>query len=65
VGGDEPYLKALPMIQQMQFTCDFLQMKFGSYVIGKGDKIGDVLTDKRAMNSATHLNHYFKNQVNH
>ncbi|MFT8309938.1 MAG: flavodoxin family protein [Sporolactobacillus sp.] len=65
VGGDEPYIKALPMIQQMQFICDFLQMKFGSYIIGKGDKKGDVLIDKNALNSAAHLNHYFKNQTNH
>jgi multimeric flavodoxin WrbA len=65
VGGDEPYIKAVPMIQQMHFICDFLQMNFGSYVIGKGDKIGDVLTDKRAMNSAANLNHFFKDQANH
>ncbi|GGL53708.1 flavodoxin family protein [Sporolactobacillus putidus] len=60
VGGDEPYVKALPMIQQTQFICDFLQMKFGSYIIGKGDKKGEVLTDKNALHSAVNLNHYLK-----
>ncbi|MCO7128029.1 flavodoxin family protein [Sporolactobacillus shoreicorticis] len=64
VGGDEPYIKALPIVQQTQFICDFLQMKFAGYIIGKGDKIGDVLTDKNALNSAAHLNHYFKDLIN-
>ncbi|MDD9147477.1 MULTISPECIES: flavodoxin family protein [unclassified Sporolactobacillus] len=60
VGGDQPYIKALPMIQQTQFICDFLQMKFGSYIIGKGDKKGEVLADKDALHAAVNLNHYLK-----
>ncbi|RYL97094.1 flavodoxin family protein [Sporolactobacillus sp. THM7-7] len=63
VGGDYPYVKALPMIQQMQFICDFLQMTFGSYIIGKGDKKGEVLTDKNALHAAGNLNKYFKSQL--
>ncbi|RYL92551.1 flavodoxin family protein [Sporolactobacillus sp. THM7-4] len=62
VGGDDPYIKALPMIQQMEYICDFLKMKFDSYIIGRGDKKGEVFTDEKALHSAADLNNYLKSQ---
>ncbi|MGG6314503.1 flavodoxin family protein [Paenibacillus macerans] len=56
VGGDNPRIKALPLIQQLQYTFDFVGMPFAGYVIGKGSKPGDVLNDARAIREAEALN---------
>lgn len=60
VGGDHPSLKALPMIQQMQYITEFFQMKFGGYIIGEGNAKGEILTDRNAIHSAIDLNQYLK-----
>lgn len=56
VGGDNPRIKALPLIQQMQYTFDFVGLTFAGYVIGKGSKPGEVLKDIRAVRDAEALN---------
>lgn len=56
VGGDNPRIKALPLIQQLQYTFDFVGLPFAGYVIGKGSKPGDVLKDARAIREAEALN---------
>ncbi|QQZ09681.1 flavodoxin family protein [Heyndrickxia vini] len=55
VGGDDPYIKGLPMIQQFQHIFDFMGMSFDGYVLGEGNKPGDILNDKKAMCAATEL----------
>ncbi|MGG4511331.1 NAD(P)H-dependent oxidoreductase [Heyndrickxia sporothermodurans] len=55
VGGDEPYMKGLPMIQQFQHIFDFMGMSFEGYVLGEGNKPGDILNDKKAVYAATEL----------
>lgn len=60
VGGDEPRIKALPMIQQFHYIFDFLKMPFTHYIIGEGNKPGDVLKDAQAMTEAKQLNDRLK-----
>lgn len=56
VGGDSPTIKGLPMIQQFQYIFDFVGVNFAGYILGAGNKPGDILTDKNALYAATELN---------
>jgi multimeric flavodoxin WrbA len=60
VGGDDPYIKALPMIQQFHYIFDFMGMDFRDYIIGFGNKPGDILQDKAALFKANQLNRQLK-----
>lgn len=55
VGGDEPYIKGLPMIQQFQYIFDFMGISFEGYLLGEGNKPGDVLNDTTALFAASQL----------
>ncbi|MGE6256406.1 flavodoxin family protein [Heyndrickxia sporothermodurans] len=55
VGGDEPYIKGLPMIQQFQYIFDFMGISFDGYVLGEGNKPGDILNDTTALYAASQL----------
>lgn len=57
VGGDNPHLKGLPMIQQFKYIFDFMGMDFGGYILGEGNKPEDVLQDKTALFAASQLHH--------
>lgn len=63
VGGDQPYLKGLPMIQQFKHIFDFMGMEYGGYLIGKGSKPGDILQDKQALFAAEQLHQQLKDQI--
>ncbi|MBN8252054.1 flavodoxin family protein [Priestia flexa] len=63
VGGDNPYLKGLPLIQQFQYIFDFMNMNFQGYIIGEGNKPGDILSDKRALFAASEINKKLKSHV--
>lgn len=52
VGGDLPYLKGLPMIQQFQHIFDFFGTTFEGYIIGEGNRPGDIFQDLKAMSAA-------------
>lgn len=60
VGGDAPRIKGLPLIQQFNYTFDFLKMNFFSYIIGEGRRPGDILQDKQAIEQALLLNNKLK-----
>lgn len=60
VGGDDPYIKGLPMIQQFQYIFDFIGIPFEGYILGEGNKPGDILNDKNALHAATQLQQKFK-----
>ncbi|KOY83352.1 flavodoxin family protein [Lysinibacillus macroides] len=60
VGGDNPTVKALPMIQQFQYIFDFIKMPFTFYIIGEGNKPGDIANDKQALAQAAILNKQLK-----
>lgn len=55
VGGDNPSIKGLPLVQQFQYICQFYQMNFQGYVIGKARRPGDILNDHQALRSASEL----------
>ncbi|WP_107838786.1 flavodoxin family protein [Metasolibacillus meyeri] len=56
VGGDQPRIKGLPLIQQCQYTFDFLKIEFYSYIIGEARKPGTIHNDKLALQQAAYLN---------
>ncbi len=63
VGGDKPTIKALPMIQQFQYICDFFNMAFESYIIGKASKPGEIPNDSKAIAAAREMNASLKNKL--
>lgn len=64
VGGDEPYIKGLPMIQQFNYIFDFLGMSFDHYLLAKGNRPGDVLLDSKAINETQMLNKWLQELKN-
>lgn len=61
VGGDQPRIKALPLIQQFKYTFDFVNLPFQGYIIGKASKPGDIVNDTRAAQEAQWLNQVLRN----
>lgn len=59
-GGDDPKVEALPLIQQFKLIFDYMPMPFIDYVIGKGNKPGDVLQDPAALSKVSLLNQNLK-----
>jgi multimeric flavodoxin WrbA len=59
-GSDEPRTKGLPLIQQFQYIFGFMGMAFGGYVIGEGNRPGEVLQDARALGEAAELGRVIK-----
>lgn len=55
VGGDDPYVKGLPMIQQFQYIFDFMGISFEGYILGDGNKPRDILNDKNALYAVAQL----------
>lgn len=62
-GGDNPRIKALPLIQQLRYTFDFVGMPLSGYIIGQASKPGEILEDSRAITEAKWLNSLLKQQV--
>ncbi|MGX9134426.1 flavodoxin family protein [Rummeliibacillus sp. JY-2-4R] len=60
VGGDDPNIKALPLIQTFKYTFDFLNMKFPAYIIGEGHRPGDITQDNQTVTQAKLLNERLK-----
>ena len=55
VGGDNPYIKGLPMIQQFQHIFDFIGVTFEGYILGEGNRPGDIAQDLKALAAAEQL----------
>ncbi|WP_242314437.1 flavodoxin family protein [Bacillus cereus group sp. BfR-BA-01355] len=55
VGGDSPFIKGLPLIQQFNYIFDFVGLPFEGYIIGKGNKPGDIYKDQEAFYAADQL----------
>lgn len=49
VGGDNPKIKGLPLIQQFDHIFGFMGMSFKGYVLGEGNRPGDILLDSQAL----------------
>ena len=63
VGGDNPRIKGLPLIQQFKYTFDFLKMNFTGYVIGKASKPQEILQDNVALSQARLINQQIKQMI--
>ena len=63
VGGDQPKIKGLPLIQQFQYTFEFLHMSFQSYIIGEANEPGEILHDSEALAHAALLNEHLKRML--
>ncbi|MFY0543343.1 flavodoxin family protein [Brevibacillus sp. H7] len=59
-GGDQPRIKGLPLIQQFQYIFSFVDMPFAGYIIGEGNKPGEILNDRRALEEAKIFNESVK-----
>ncbi len=59
-GGDMPRVKGLPLIQQFAYIFGFLGMRFDGYILGEGNKPGDIVHDKEAIFAADQLNETLK-----
>ncbi|WNB93926.1 flavodoxin family protein [Bacillus sp. NEB1478] len=55
VGGDQPRMKALPLIQQFQYIFDFLGTEFTGYLIGNANAPDEIFNDKRSISDAAEL----------
>lgn len=55
VGGDKPTIKGLPLIEQFNYICQFYDMSFEGYVIGRASKPGQIINDERALKAASSL----------
>ncbi|MFP3919386.1 flavodoxin family protein [Lysinibacillus telephonicus] len=62
-GGDNPSIKALPLIQQFKYIFDFFGMSFEGYLIGKASKPGEIQHDKKAIAAAIHMQQQLKEQL--
>ncbi|MFY0517664.1 flavodoxin family protein [Lysinibacillus sp. UGB7] len=60
VGGDDPKIKGLPMIQQFHYIFNFLNMPFSSYILGEANKPGEIANDEQAVAQAALLNKQLK-----
>ncbi|WP_221568114.1 flavodoxin family protein [Alkalihalobacillus sp. TS-13] len=55
-GGDNPKIKALPLIQQFNYIFEFVSLEFAGYIIGQANKPGEVANDIQAIQQAGELN---------
>lgn len=62
VGGDNPRIKALPLIQQLKYTFDFMGMPLEGYLVGQARRPGDITSDFRALTEAQWLNRMLKKE---
>ncbi|SDM94257.1 Multimeric flavodoxin WrbA [Fictibacillus solisalsi] len=58
-GGDQPRIKALPLIQQFQYIFSFMGVSFADYIIGAANAPYDILKDERALAEAKRWNETF------
>lgn len=63
VGGDNPSIKALPLVQQFKYIFDYFGMSFEGYLIGKASKPGEIHHDKKAIAAAIQMREELKEQV--
>jgi len=45
IGDDEPHLKGIPLVQQFQYIFEYTGTTFAGYILGRGNKPGDILQD--------------------
>lgn len=56
VGGDNPRIKGLPLIQQFQYIFDFLGTEFVGYLIGEANAPHEILSDSKSLGDSLSFN---------
>ncbi|MYL63455.1 flavodoxin family protein [Bacillus hwajinpoensis] len=56
VGGDEPRIKGLPLIQQFEYICEFMNFTFKDYILGNAVKPSEIIQDEKSMQYAKTIN---------
>ncbi|MEW4290298.1 flavodoxin family protein [Rossellomorea marisflavi] len=59
-GGTSAKVKGLPLVQQFNYICEFVNMEFVDYIIGAGVKPGEILNDEASLLKAARWNEAFK-----
>jgi len=49
VGDDAPHLKGIPLVQQFQYIFQYTGTAFEGYVLGRGNRPGDISQDQAAL----------------
>ncbi|MFF3021697.1 flavodoxin family protein [Gottfriedia sp. NPDC057948] len=62
VGGDQPKIKALPLILQFKHIFEFVGATLEGHIIGTGNSPGAILEDQLAIQQAQLLNTTLKNK---
>ncbi|WP_082232215.1 flavodoxin family protein [Halobacillus massiliensis] len=55
VGGDQPSVKGLPLIQQFEYILQFFGTTLNGYILGEANKPGEIHNDKAALHTASAL----------
>lgn len=59
VGGDSPRIKALPCVQQIEYSLQYLGANLQDYLIGYAERPGDIRDDNYAMREAKRWNQFY------
>lgn len=62
-GGDDPKKKGMPLIEQFQYICDFVGIELVDYIIGSGNKPGEIMSDKEACSKAKEIQLRIKKEM--
>lgn len=63
VGGDQPRIEALPFILQFKLALDYMKAHLAGYIIGKGNRPGEVEADPYATATADVLNQELRQRL--
>lgn len=55
VGGDNPRVKGMPLVQQFIYICSFIGLNYKGFLLGEGSKPNDILADQSALKEARQL----------
>ncbi|WP_173918270.1 flavodoxin family protein [Halobacillus sp. Marseille-Q1614] len=61
VGGDQPSVKGLPLIQQFEYILQFFGTTLNGYILGEANKPGEIHNDKAALHTASVLKEKMSN----
>lgn len=62
-GGDSPHEKGKPLVAQFEYIFEFMGARLEDWIIGDGNKPGEVLDDRLAMEAAERMNERLKRLV--
>lgn len=58
--GDKRKITPLPLVQQFNYICQFTGMEFADYLLGTGNKPGEIIDDLAALAKAKEWNDTFQ-----